>query len=282
MKTLEFNKYVAAGNDFIIFDGDKIPKMDYNKLALEVCDRHFGLGCDGIMICIESQRADIGMLYYNSDGSQGEMCGNGIRSFSKYIYDHNIVNRKNISIETLAGIKYIDIFTDEKDKVTGITVDMGLPVFEGKNIPITLHKDKIMEETITIDHKDYIFSAVSVGVPHVVIFVDDIDKINIDDLGRKIENHPIFPQKTNVNFVEIIDKRNINIYTWERGAGRTLGCGTGSCAAVVIGNILRRLDKDVHVKTEGGDLKISLGDDFQIFMTGDATHIANGNLIKMR
>ena len=280
MGEIEFDKYVAAGNDFLIFDGAKIPQMDYNKLALQVCNRHFGLGCDGIMICMESQIADVKMLYYNSDGSQGEMCGNGIRSFSKYVYEHNISRKKNLSIETLAGIKYVDISTDSRDKLVGITVDMGLPVFQGKMIPINLDKDMIIEETISVDKKEYSFSALSVGVPHVVIFVDSIDKIDINDLGRKIENHPLFPKKANVNFVEVSDRARINIYTWERGAGRTLGCGTGSCAAVVIGNILNKLDKKVCVKTEGGKLEVELGDNFQIFMTGNASHIARGNLIK--
>lgn len=281
MKTLEFDKYVAAGNDFIIFDGKKIPEIDYGELALQTCDRHFGLGCDGIMICKDSKIADVAMIYYNSDGSQGEMCGNGIRSFSKYIYENNIVKKNNITIETLAGVKYVNVATNEENKVTGITVDMGLPIFEGEKIPTAIYKDKVMEEVITIDHKDYTFSAVSVGVPHVVIFVENIEQIDINQLGRKIENNSLFPRKTNVNFIELLDRENINIYTWERGAGRTLGCGTGSCAAVVIGNVLGRLDKKVHVKTEGGDLEISLGKDFQIFMTGDATHIANGNLINL-
>lgn len=276
---MRFDKYVAAGNDFIIFDGINNPEENYNGLALRVCDRHFGIGADGIMVCENSSIADIKMLYYNSDGSQGEMCGNGIRCFSKYIYDHNIVKKKSISIETLAGIKYINLDTDEFDKVEKITVDMGEPVFEGLNIPTTINRDKILEETISINSKDYIYSAVLVGVPHVVIFVEDIDEIDINDLGKKIENHPIFPKKTNVNFIKVLDKRNINIYTWERGAGRTLGCGTGSCASVVIGNVLNKLENIVYVNTEGGNLVVELGGKHKIYMSGNATHIANGDFL---
>lgn len=276
---MKFDKYVAAGNDFILFNGIEEPQKNYNQLALKICDRHFGIGADGFMICEKSDIADIKMLYYNSDGSQGEMCGNGIRSFSKYIYDYGIVKNKNLSIETLAGIKYITMETNELDKINIIKVDMGEPVFIGSEIPVTIHKEKIIEEIISIDDIDYTFSALLVGVPHVVIFVEDIDKININDLGKKIENHPLFPRKTNVNFIEIIDLNNINIYTWERGAGRTLGCGTGSCASVVIGNLLNKLSNRVNVNTEGGSLLVEVGEDYKIHMIGDAIHIASGNLL---
>lgn len=279
MKGLRFDKYVAAGNDFLIFDGRKNLGVDYNDLALKICDRHFGVGGDGIMVCENSAIADIKMLYYNSDGSQGEMCGNGIRSFTKYIFDYGIVKKKSISIETLAGIQYIDLETDQFNKASEIKVNMGRPIFEGVKIPVTIHKEKILEETINIDNRDYKFSAVLVGVPHVVIFVDEIKEININDLGKKIENHKLFPNKTNVNFVEIIDRNTINIYTWERGAGRTLGCGTGSCASVVIGNLLDRLDSKVLVNTEGGKLEVELGDNYEIIMTGSATHVARGEYL---
>ncbi|MBU5427513.1 diaminopimelate epimerase [Tissierella pigra] len=277
---MNFHKYVAAGNDFILFNGINKDYGNHNELALKVCSRHFGIGADGMMIVESSRVADVKMLYYNSDGSQGEMCGNGIRAFSKYIYDYNIVENKNISIETLAGIKYIDIITDELNKADRIKVDMGYPIFEGEKIPININKEKVIEEIIVINGKDYRFSALTVGVPHVVIFIEDIDKININDLGKKIETHPLFPKKANVNFVKVIDKDNINIYTWERGAGRTLGCGTGSCASVVIGNIIGNLNNKVNVNTEGGKLIIELNKDYKIFMIGDAIHIAKGEFIK--
>ncbi len=276
---MKFDKYVAAGNDFILFNGLKDNGKNYNELALRVCDRHFGIGADGIMVCKDSDIADIKMLYYNSDGSQGEMCGNGIRSFTKYIYDYGIVKKKNISIETLAGIKYINLETDELGKTSMIKVDMGAPIFEGSRIPVMIDKDRIIEEIISIEEKDYKFSALTVGVPHVVIFIEDVKEIDINNLGKKIENNSLFPKKTNVNFIEIIDNDNINIYTWERGAGRTLGCGTGSCASVVVGNLLDKLDKKVNVNTEGGSLIVELEDDYKIFMTGSATHIASGEFI---
>lgn len=277
---MNFDKYVAAGNDFILFNGINNNYENHNKLALRVCNRHFGIGADGMMIAETSNIADVKMLYYNSDGSQGEMCGNGIRAFTKYVYDHNIIEKKNISIETLAGVKYIDIVTDEDNKTDIIKVDLGYPIFEGKRIPINIHKEKIIEEIISVDGKDYIFSALTVGVPHVVIFIEDIDELDINSLGRKIEEDPLFPKKTNVNFIKVIDKGNINIYTWERGAGRTLGCGTGSCASVVIGNILGKLQNRVNVNTEGGRLIVEVNRDYRIFMIGDAVHVAKGEFLK--
>lgn len=279
---MEFDKYVAAGNDFIVFNGIKNPYKNYNDLALKACDRHFGLGADGILVCENSLIADIKMLYFNSDGTQGEMCGNGIRSFSKHIYDYGIVKKLSITIETLDGIKYINLDTDELGKVNKVKVDMGFPTFEPSEIPVKINKNNIIEEIITIDEKDYKYSSVLVGVPHVVIFVEDINEVDIDDLGRKIENHLIFPRRTNVNFVEIINCENINIYTWERGAGRTLGCGTGSCASVVIGNKIDKLNNRVNVNTEGGKLTVEIGEDNKIYMTGDAVHIANGQLLVLK
>lgn len=273
---MKFNKYQAAGNDFIIINGLEKQDEDYKDLALKICDRHFGIGADGLMICKRSNVSDIKMLYYNRDGSQGEMCGNGIRSFAKYIYDHKIVQKKSISIETLAGIKYVYLELDGEDNVKNIKVDMGYPIFEPLKIPVDIEKNEAFEEELDIDGELYTYSALKVGVPHAVIFVDDIADYDINNLGEKIEKHEIFPQNINVDFVEVIDRDNIEIYTWERGAGRTLGCGTGSCSSVVIGKRSDRLNSSVNVKTEGGNLSIELRDDEKIYMIGDAVHIANG------
>ena len=278
---MKFDKYIAAGNDFILFNAIGNKGLNYNEIALHVCDRHFGLGADGIMIVENSSRADVKMLYYNSDGSQGEMCGNGIRCFVKYIYDYAIVEKKQILVETLDGIKDISLKLDKSNKLEEIQVNMGYPSFEANRIPVKSNKNIIIEEKISIDGKEYLYSAVLVGVPHVVIFVDDIKTIDINGLGKKIENNPLFPRKTNVNFIEIIDRKNINIYTWERGAGRTLGCGTGSCASVLIGNRLGKLENKVNVKTEGGGLRVEIGQDWQINMIGQATHIAKGEILNL-
>lgn len=278
---MKFTKMEAAGNDFVLFDGFVYDIDDYSNLAKKACDRHFSVGADGIMICKDSSVADIKMIYYNSDGSLGEMCGNGIRCFSKYVYEKGLVETKNFAVETLAGIKNIVLDTDENNKVLSVKVNMGYPIFESKKIPVDINREKAILETINIEGRDLIFSSVLVGVPHVVIFVDSIDNIDVNGLGRKIEVHPMFPKKTNVNFVEVKDRRNINIYTWERGAGRTLGCGTGSCASVVIGYMIEKLDSAVNVVTEGGSIQVEIKNDFEIYMKGGANIICTGEFFNI-
>lgn len=273
---MNFTKMIGAGNDFVVYNGLEYKIDNYTELALKSCDRHFSVGADGILVCEKSNIADIKMVYYNSDGSRGEMCGNGIRCFSKYVYENKLVNKKQFTVETLAGIKKIRLETDEFGKVDTIRVNMGHPIFEAKSIPVDIKKEEVILEKLNIDGKEIIFSSVLVGVPHTVIFVDDIDSIDINDLGGKLEVHSTFPKKTNVNFIEILDKTHINIYTWERGAGRTLGCGTGSCASVVIGHRLGKLDNIVKVKTEGGELQVELEDDYEIYMSGGAKTICIG------
>ncbi|SHJ09200.1 diaminopimelate epimerase [Lutispora thermophila] len=278
---MEFTKMEAAGNDFVVFNGFKYEIKDYEKLALKACDRHFSVGADGILVCEGSDIADIKMIYYNSDGSRGEMCGNGIRCFSKYVYEEGLIDKKIFTVDTLAGIKTIWIETDNENKVKTVKVNMGKPLFRAKDVPVDLNKEKIIEETIDICGEKIVFSSLLVGVPHTVIFVDDIRNIDINELGKKIETHCIFPRKTNVNFVEVVDRDKINIYTWERGAGRTLGCGTGSCASVVIGNIIGKLNNVVNVKTEGGELEVQIGEDLEIYMKGGANRICDGVFLKL-
>jgi len=269
---------IAAGNDFIIFDGFEYNIKDYKNLAIKACDRHFGIGADGILICKESQKADIKMLYYNSDGSQGEMCGNGIRCFSKYAYEKGLINSRYFTVETLAGIKTVWLEVDEYDKVKAVKVNMGKPIFNTECIPVKLNKKNAIEEKMIIDGEEIVFSSVLVGVPHTVIFVDDIESVDVNGLGSKIENHHLFPKKTNVNFVKIISREEIKICTWERGAGRTLGCGTGSCASVAAGIINGLLDNRVLVHLRGGDLVIYWDGKNNIFMEGVATEVFSGKV----
>ncbi|WP_129600024.1 diaminopimelate epimerase [Anaerophilus nitritogenes] len=273
---MEFTKMHGAGNDFILFDGTNEKIKDYGQLAKEVCNRHFGIGADGMMVAKNSEKNDIKMVYYNSDGSIAQMCGNGIRCFSKFVYEKGLVKKEEIEVETLAGVKKVYLEVKNND-VKFITVNMGKPIFCPKDIPMLCEEEDVLEKSLSIDGENIIFSSVLVGVPHTVIFVEDIKKIDINRLGKKIEKHSIFPKKTNVNFVEIKDKDFIHVYTWERGAGRTLACGTGCCSSVVIGHVLGKLNKKVKVQAEGGLIEIELNNNLDIFMKGEAKKICTGN-----
>lgn len=277
---MQFAKMQACGNDFVLIDGLAYKIDDYEQMAIKVCDRHFSVGADGMMVCEKSDQADIKMIYYNSDGSRGEMCGNGIRCFAKFVYEKGIVNKDAFTVETLAGIKTLWLNT-ENGKVVSVKVKMGKAVFDAEKIPVDLPKEKILEETIEIDGKSIVFSSLLVGVPHTVIIVDQLEKMDINGIGSEIEKHKIFPKKTNVNFIEIVSPEKIKIATWERGAGRTLGCGTGSCASVVIGHVLGKLKENVEVQTEGGFLEVALQEDYEIFMKGTASTICIGEFCNL-
>lgn len=266
----------AIGKDFIVFEGIKYHIEDYSKLAIKACDSYFSFGVDGILVCENSNIADIKMIYYNSDGSEGEICGNEIICFAKYVYEEGLVNKEEFTVETLEGIKpvYLEVRNNE---VKNIMVNMGRPIFTPKDIPVNINKDKVIEEILQIDGCNIVFSSVLVGVPHTVIFVNDIRDIDINEIGKKIETCSLFPKKTDVNFVEILNRNNISIYTWKRDIGRTLSSGTGSCAAVGIGNLIGKLGTNVNVKTEGGDLQIQIKDD-EIYMKGGANRICDGIL----
>lgn len=271
---MEFTKMQAAGNDFVLIDGLE-KKYEYSQLAKVLCDRRFGVGGDGLMSCEKSDRADIKMVYYNSDGSEAKMCGNGIRCFSKFVYDNGIVKKEKFSVETGAGIKTVQLYLDEERRVEKIKVDMGRPIYEPKKIPVAIEKDKIINEILSLENEEIIFSTVLVGVPHTIIFVDDLETIDVNALGETIEKNLLFPERTNVNFIEIIDREKIKIKTWERGAGRTLACGTGSCASVVIGHEIGKLSEEVSVLTEGGEIKVCLKNG-EIFLEGTATTVFKG------
>lgn len=275
---LKFNKMQGAGNDFLLFNGVENKYENYSKMAKKLCDRRYGVGGDGIMIAEESQVADIKMVYYNSDGSKGEMCGNGIRCFSKFVYEEEIVKKREIIIETGDGIKvaYLDVNSD--DKVDSITISMGKARLNPKEIPVLMEGDRVINEKIGVDGKDIIFSAVLIGVPHAIIISEDLEGVDINHLGEKIEKDRLFPNNINVNFIQVLGRDRIKIKTWERGAGRTLACGTGSCSGVYIANLLGLVDENVEVETEGGILKIKLQGD-EVFMTGAAETTFKGEVV---
>ena len=223
----------GAGNDYIYFDciENEIPNPE--ELARRLTDRHFSIGGDGIILLIPSKIADVKMQMFNTDGSQGKMCGNGIRCLGKLAHDLGYVKGDNCSVETLSGIKTLEFTIDKFGKVSAAKVDMGAPVLDGEKIPSTFKGEKVVAAPIEVDGKIYEVTLVSMGNPHCVVFVENSDGINLEVLGKKFENHPAFPERINTEFVSVIGKNHLKMRVWERGSGQTLACGTGACAAVV-------------------------------------------------
>ncbi|AUN15425.1 diaminopimelate epimerase [Paraclostridium sordellii] len=274
---MNFWKLHGVGNDFIAIDGrfDNIDSNDYSDLAKRVCHRHFGIGADGLLVVKNSDVCDVEMVYYNSDGSRANMCGNGLRCFCKFVYNNNIVNENEFTVYTLDGVKKISL-NIYNDKINTIRVNMGKANFNPKNIPVNTDKEVFINEKLVIDNKEFLVSSVLMGVPHTIVFVDEINKKDIYSYGELIEKNKVFPQNTNVNFVKIDDRDNIKVYTWERGCGYTLGCGTGMTASVIVANYLDKVDNIVNVSSEGGTVKIEILDD--VYMIGNAVKICEGTL----
>lgn len=273
---IKFSKMQGAGNDFVVVNLWEQDIKDLSDLAKKMCDRHFGIGADGLMAVRKSDASDVQMIYYNSDGSRGEMCGNGIRCFSKYVFDKKIINKENFTVETLAGEKVINLKI-MNSKVDKVMVDMGAYTFDPKRIPVKTEQDEFLLEKIKVHGEDIKISCMLMGVPHAVVFVDEIDPKETIGLGSEIEIMDLFPQKINVNFVQVVNRSKILVDTWERGAGKTLACGTGACASVTIANKLGYVDEDVHVEVAGGNLKINIHKDNRVMMEGAAAFICDGN-----
>ena len=276
---LQFEKYHGAGNDFIIVhEKDLIEKgiPDYNELAAQICDRHFGIGADGLLILKYVANMPF-MFYYNSDGSQAPMCGNGIRCFSHYLRNNNIEMEDSFIVKTVPGDLRIEISEDEENEEFLAKVNMGKPIFDIKKL-INTDKERFLKEKIEIDGEEIEISYIFMGTDHAVIFVEDFDKYDINKLGSKIENFiELFPKKVNVNFVKIYDRNHMEVITWERGAGRTLACGTGATASVVLARTFGLTDDKVNVKVPGGQLLIEYeNQESEAFMTGPSQKIAEG------
>ncbi len=243
----KFTKWQGCGNDFVLFDCLQDDIEDYASVARKVCDRHYGVGADGILVVLPSAQADFRMRIFNTDGSEAEMCGNGIRCFARYLYDFGLTKETRFTVETGAGILVPEIVL-EGGKVKGIKVDMGEPHLLGEEIPVVgFDGSKVIDKSMSVDGQEYHFTAVSMGNPHCVIFVDDAEKFPIYELGHKFEEHALFPKKTNTEFVEVKDRQHVRMRVWERGAAVTLACGTGSCATVVAGILNGKLDRDLSL-----------------------------------
>ena len=274
----KFTKWQGCGNDFVLFDCLKENIEDYAKLACKVCDRHYGVGADGILVVLPSDKADFRMRIFNTDGSEAEMCGNGIRCFARYLYDFGLTDKTSFTVETGAGILVPEIVLDG-ETVKGIKVDMGEPHLLGEEIPVVgFDGQNVIDQSMTVAGKEYRFTAVSMGNPHCVIFVEDAENFPIYELGHKFEIHGLFPRKTNTEFVEVKDRKHVRMRVWERGAAVTLACGTGSCATVVAGILNDKLDREAEVELDGGKLLIHWADNNHVFMTGPAELVFSGEL----
>ena len=273
---MKFTKMHGCGNDYIYVNCFTEKIEEPSVIAKKVSDRHFGIGSDGLSLICPSETADFKMRMFNADGSEGKMCGNGIRCVAKYVYDYGLTDKTQISVETLGGIKYLDL-TVEDGKVSLVKVDMGKPELEADLIPIISEREQVIDEPIEVDGKEYHMTGVSMGNPHAVIYVDDVKGLDLEKIGPKFENHERFPKRINTEFVHCIDRQTVEMRVWERGSGETLACGTGACA-VAVSSILNNLtDTQVTVKLLGGDLQIEWDrEKDRVFMTGPATVVFDG------
>jgi len=276
---MKFTKMQGAGNDYVYVDCFAEQLVDPAAVAIKVSNRNFGIGSDGLILIMPSDKADVRMRMFNSDGSESEMCGNGIRCVAKYAYDHGIVAKKEISAETGAGILTLQLVTGTDGKVEKVRVNMGPPRLTRREIPMLGNQDeRVVDEPLNILHSTFRITCASMGNPHCVIFVDDLDTFQVEKYGRLIENHELFPRRTNVEFVQIISRTEVRQRTWERGAGETLACGTGS-SAVTAACVLNGLtEKKILNHLSGGDLEMEWGDDGNIYMTGPAVEVFSGEI----
>lgn len=275
---MKFTKMQGLGNDYVYVNCFQEKIENPSEVAVKVSNRNFGIGSDGLIMINPSKVADCEMEMYNADGSRSEMCGNGIRCVGKYMYDYGLTNKQSISVETLAGIKYLD-FTIEDGKVKLVRVDMGTPELVPANIPIVADGDCVIDEPIIVDGKEYRMTGVSMGNPHAVVYIDDVQGLDIEKIGPKFENHERFPRRVNTEFVRVIDRTTVEMRVWERGSGETLACGTGACA-VAVSCILNGFTEDkVTVKLLGGDLQIEWNRETnKVYMTGPAEVSFDGEI----
>lgn len=275
---MKFTKMQGLGNDYVYVNCFKETIENPPEMAKKVSNRNFGIGSDGLIMINPSDVADFEMEMYNADGSRSEMCGNGIRCVGKYVYDYGLTEKEHISVETLAGIKYLDL-TVEDGKVKLVKVDMGSPELVPENIPIVADGDRVIDEPINVNGTEYRMTGVSMGNPHAVVYVEDVKGLDIETIGPAFENHERFPNRVNTEFVKVLDRNTVEMRVWERGSGETMACGTGACA-VAVACILNGLTEDkVTVKLLGGDLQIEWDKEAdKVYMTGPAEVSFDGEI----
>ncbi len=276
---MKFTKMQGAGNDYVYVNCFQEEVKNPQEISKFVSDRHFGIGADGLILIQPSQQADFKMAMYNADGSQGEMCGNAIRCVAKYVYDHGMTDKTQISIDTLAGIKYLEL-TLEHGEVSQVRVNMGTPCLIAEKIPVVAETEQVVNVPIDVGGRTCHITAVSMGNPHCVLFLEeDVRTLDLSAIGPHFENHPRFPKRINTEFVNVIDEHTLRMRVWERGSGETLACGTGSCASAVAAMLNGKCDREVTVLLTGGKLNIAWeGSDAPVYMTGPAVKVFEGEI----
>lgn len=275
---MKFTKMHGIGNDYVYVNCFSEKVEDPSEVAKIVSDRHFGIGSDGLILIKPSEKADFEMEMYNADGSQGAMCGNGIRCVAKYVYDYGLTDKTSITVDTKSGVKYLDL-TVEQGKVKEVRVNMGAPVLDAEKIPMIFPKSPVVSQPLNVGQEIYEVTAVSMGNPHAVVYMDDVKHLDIEKIGPGFEKHKAFPEGVNTEFVRIIDRKTVEMRVWERGSGETLACGTGACAVAVASVLNGYTEEHVLVHLLGGDLKIFWDrEENLVYMTGPAAVVFDGEI----
>lgn len=275
---MKFTKMEGLGNDYVYINCFQEKVENPGELAIRYSNRHFGIGSDGVILVKPSEIADFCMDMYNADGSRSEMCGNGIRCVGKYVYDYGLTDKTEISVETLAGIKYLKLILKD-GKVDLVTVDMGEPELQADKIPVALRLDEVIDQPIQVGNTVYQMTCVSMGNPHAVVFVDAVDKFPLETVGPLFEHHVMFPNRVNAEFIEVLNRKEVNMRVWERGTGETLACGTGACASTVACILNHKTEDEITLHLLGGDLKVAWDrEKNKIYMTGPARVVFDGEI----
>lgn len=275
---MKFTKMQGCGNDYVYVDCTHQEITNPGEIAKKVSDRHFGIGSDGLILIKKSPRADFFMEMYNSDGSRAQMCGNGIRCVGKYVYDKGLTQKTQIDIDTLAGIKHLTLNVTD-GKVSTVKVDMGSPILRAADIPVLSENERVISEKMTVNQKEYEVTCVSMGNPHAVVYVDSTDTLPLEKIGPQFENYERFPERINTEFVQVVDRDNLKMRVWERGAGETLACGTGACASLVATILNGKCNDTAELHLLGGDLKITWDRQKDtVYMEGPAETVFEGEI----
>lgn len=275
---MKFTKMQGCGNDYVYVNCLEETIADRPAMAKRVSDRHFGIGADGLICIDRSDVADFKMDMYNADGSHGKMCGNGIRCVAKYVYDHGMTDKTELSVETGSGVKQLQLQV-ENGKVQTVRVCMGAPEFRPELIPVAAEGENFIQRPVKVSGKTWDVTCISMGNPHAVVFVDNVDWLNLEEIGPHFENHPLFPERVNTEFVQVIDENTLKMRVWERGSGETLACGTGSSASLVAAVVCGKSNPKVKMLLRGGELEIEWNRaENLVYMTGPATRVFDGEI----